>query len=55
LQAEGGAANVYRAFDDEQQVLVALKVFENPNISPEILDEIWSRESDLPISVGVFR
>ena len=44
-RAEGGTATVYRAFDDEKEIQVALKVFENSTISPEILDEIWYRES----------
>lgn len=44
-QAKGGTATVYKAFDNATQAIVALKVFESQNISPEVLSEIWFRES----------
>ena len=44
LGGAGGTANVYKAFDDESQCIVALKIFENSALDPNIAVEIWNRE-----------
>lgn len=44
LAGAGGTANVYKAFDDECQCVVALKVFENSTLDPNVAAELWNRE-----------
>jgi serine/threonine protein kinase len=40
----GGTACVYKAFDDETQRVVALKVFATERFDPDIVAEFWNRE-----------
>src|SRR5882757_3994243 len=40
----GGTATVYKAFDDETQSVVALKVFDRPDLDPDVAMELWNRE-----------
>lgn len=40
----GGTACVYRAFDDELDTVVALKVFSVDGCDPGVLSEFWNRE-----------
>lgn len=41
----GGTATVFRAFDQKQGQQVALKIFNSGALDPDILNEIWNRES----------
>jgi tRNA A-37 threonylcarbamoyl transferase component Bud32 len=45
LAGSGGTASVFRAFDDETQTIVALKVFATEGVEPDVVGEIWNRET----------
>lgn len=44
-EKEGGTAIIFRAFDQERNQLVALKIFNENKLSNGVLNEIWHRES----------
>lgn len=44
LAGSGGTANVYRAFDDETQTVVALKIFATERFDLDVASELWNRE-----------
>lgn len=44
LAGSGGTASVYKAFDDDTQAVVALKVFAMEGSDPDVVAEFWNRE-----------
>src|ERR1700730_7935007 len=44
LAGSGGTATVYKAFDDDIQTVVALKVFAVEGADPDVVAEFWHRE-----------
>ena len=43
-EKKGGTATIYKAFDLERHVVVALKIFSVEGRDPDIVNEIWHRE-----------